>query len=69
VVELDFFETHGTRAAYLRDRQRREDLTLAGYAVSSVIGERLEAEPEREIARVKRVLERRRAELAGRAGG
>jgi very-short-patch-repair endonuclease len=69
VVELDFFETHGTRAAYLRDRQRREDLTLAGYAVSSVIGERLEAEPEEEIARVGEVLRRRRAELAGRAGG
>jgi very-short-patch-repair endonuclease len=68
VVELDFFETHGTRAAFVRDRQRREDLPPAGYRVSTVIGERLETEPEREIARVVEVLRQRRAELAERGG-
>jgi very-short-patch-repair endonuclease len=68
VVELDFFETHGTRAAFVRDRRRREDLPLAGYRVSTVIGERLETEPEREIERVVEVLRQRRAELAERGG-
>lgn len=66
MVELDFFETHGTRGAFARDRQRREDLLLAGYVVSIVTGERLEREPEPTVERVGRVLERRRAELAGR---
>lgn len=65
VVELDFFETHGTRAAFARDRRRREDLLLAGYMVSTVTGERLDAEPELVVERLGRVLRRRRAELAG----
>jgi len=61
VVELDFFETHGTRAAFARDRDRREDLQLAGYAVSIVTGERLESDPERAIARVVRLIEMRQS--------
>jgi hypothetical protein len=64
VVELDFYETHGTRAAFVRDRQRREDLLLAGFTVSTVVGERLETEPEHEIERVTRVLEGRRRGVA-----
>jgi very-short-patch-repair endonuclease len=59
-VELDLFETHGTRAAFERDRKRQEDLLLVGVATSRVTGPRLEREPEEVIARIRRLLEQRR---------
>ncbi|MGN6586094.1 MAG: hypothetical protein ACTHKT_01305 [Solirubrobacterales bacterium] len=55
-VELDVFETHGTRAAFERDRKRQEDLLLAGIAMTRVTGPRLEREPDEVIARVGRLL-------------
>jgi hypothetical protein len=58
-VELDVFETHGTRAAFERDRKRQEDLLLAGITMTRVTGPRLEREPEAVIARVARLLEQR----------
>jgi hypothetical protein len=60
-VELDVFETHGTRAAFERDRKRQEDLLLAGITMTRVTGPRLEREPEAVIARVARLLEQRGA--------
>lgn len=60
VVELDVFETHGTRAAFERDRKRQEDLLLAGIAMTRVTGPRLEREPDEVIRRVARLLEQRR---------
>jgi very-short-patch-repair endonuclease len=33
VLEIDGFETHGTRLAFEQDRRRRNDLVLAGYRV------------------------------------
>ena len=57
-VELDVFETHGTRAAFERDRKRQEDLLLAGIGMTRVTGPRLEREPEEVVRRVKRLLER-----------
>jgi very-short-patch-repair endonuclease len=33
IVETDGFETHGTRAAFVRDRRRDRRLRRAGYAV------------------------------------
>jgi very-short-patch-repair endonuclease len=60
-VELDVFETHGTRAAFERDRERQEDLLLAGIAVTRVTGPRLEREPEVVMRRVARLLEQRGA--------
>lgn len=65
-VELDLFETHGTRAAFERDRRRQEDLLLAGIEVSRVTGPRLEREPDEVIRRVARLLERRGARLVRR---
>jgi hypothetical protein len=60
-VELDVFETHGTRAAFERDRKRQEDLLLAGIVMTLwVTGPRLEREPRQVIARVARLLEARR---------
>lgn len=57
-VELDLFETHGTRAAFERDRERQEELLLAGITMTRVTGPRLEREPEEVIRRVARLLER-----------
>jgi hypothetical protein len=56
-VELDVFETHGSRAAFERDRKRQEDLLLAGIGMTRVTGPRLEREPEEVIRRVARLLE------------
>jgi len=58
-VELDVFETHGTRAAFERDRKRQEDLLLAGIAMTRVTGPRLEREPDEVIERVARLLRQR----------
>lgn len=58
-VELDVFETHGTRAAFERDRERQEDLLLRGIAMTRVTGPRLEREPREVIRRVARLLEQR----------
>jgi hypothetical protein len=58
-VELDLFETHGTRAAFERDRKRQEDLLLAGITMTRVTGPRLEREPEEVIKRVARLLSER----------
>jgi hypothetical protein len=58
-VELDLFETHGTRAAFERDRKRQEDLLLAGITMTRVTCPRLEREPEEVIARVARLLSER----------
>jgi very-short-patch-repair endonuclease len=58
-VELDLYETHGTRAAFERDRLRQEDLLLVGIGMTRVTGPRLEREPEEVIRRVRRLLEQR----------
>lgn len=58
-VELDLYETHGSRAAFERDRLRQEELLLAGIAMTRVTGPRLEREPEKVMRRVRRLLEQR----------
>jgi hypothetical protein len=58
-VELDVFETHGTRAAFERDRKRQEDLLLAGVGMTPVTGPRLEREPDEVMKRVGRLLSAR----------
>jgi hypothetical protein len=55
-VELDVFETHGTRAAFERDRKRQEDLLLVGIGMTRVTGPRLEREPGAVIRRVALLL-------------
>jgi hypothetical protein len=62
-VELDVYETHGTRAAFERDRVREEDLLLAGIEAIRVTGPRLEHEPERAMERLGRLLAQRRRDL------
>jgi len=66
-VELDVFETHGSRAAFERDRKRQEDLLLHGVAMTRVTGPRLDREPRQVIRRIARLLEQRRGFDALRA--
>ena len=62
-VELDVYETHGSHAAFERDRQRPDDLLLQSIETIRVTGPRLKREPQATIERVTRHLERRRREL------
>lgn len=62
-VELDLFETHGTREAFERDRQRDEDLALAGIQTIRVTGRRLEREPRQLAERLSELLALRRASM------
>ena len=62
-VELDVYETHGSRAAFERDRWRQEDLKLKGVEMIRVTGPRLEREPQGIVRRVAAHLEQRRRDL------
>jgi very-short-patch-repair endonuclease len=62
-VELDLFETHGTRAAFERDRLRQEELKLLGVEMIRITRPRLQREPEAVIRNLAALLERRRREL------
>jgi hypothetical protein len=64
-VELDVYETHGSREAFERDRLRQEELKLAGIEMIRVTGRRLDREPAEVIDRVAILLARRRRELPG----
>jgi hypothetical protein len=58
-VELDVFETHGTRGAFQRDRLRQEDLLLEGIGMTRVTDLRFDREPDVVMARIARLLEER----------
>jgi Transcriptional regulator, AbiEi antitoxin len=62
-VELDLFETHGTRESFESDPLRQEELKLAGVEMTRITGRRLEREPRQVLGRVARLLEQRRREL------
>jgi hypothetical protein len=62
-VELDLFETHGSRAAFERDRRRQEELKLLGIEMIRVTRPRLDREPRQVIQNLAVLLERRRLEL------
>lgn len=62
-VELDLFETHGSRAAFERDRLRQEELKLLGIESIRVTKPRLDREPETVLRNLAALLERRRREL------
>jgi very-short-patch-repair endonuclease len=64
VVELDVYETHGTRDAFERDRLRQDDLLLIGVEMIRATGPRLRREPTAIVRRVAAHLQRRRRELA-----
>lgn len=56
VVELDLYETHGTRDSFEDDRLRQEDLLLAGIGMTRVTGPRSEREPDAVLARIASLL-------------
>lgn len=62
-VELDVFETHGSRLSFEENRLRQEELKLAGVEMIRVTGPRLKREPRRVMERVTRLLQMRRREL------
>jgi very-short-patch-repair endonuclease len=63
-VELDVYETHGSRAAFERDRLRQEELKLVGVEMIRVTGSRLDREPREVIRRVTTLLGQRRRQLS-----
>jgi hypothetical protein len=64
-VELDLFETHGSRAAFERDRLRQEELKLLGIEMIRVTRPRFLREPDAVLTNLAALLERRRRELRG----
>ncbi|HET7445849.1 MAG TPA: type IV toxin-antitoxin system AbiEi family antitoxin domain-containing protein [Solirubrobacterales bacterium] len=59
VVELDLFETHGTRDSFEEDRLRQEDLLLEGIGMTRVTGPRFAREPAAVLGRLSRLLAER----------
>jgi predicted transcriptional regulator of viral defense system/very-short-patch-repair endonuclease len=58
-VELDIFGTHGSRLSFEEDRERDDELLLAGIETTRVTGPRLAREPNAVIESVRRHLARR----------
>jgi very-short-patch-repair endonuclease len=58
-VELDVFGTHGSRLSFEEDRERDDELLLAGIETTRVTGPRLAREPEAIVDSVRRHLTRR----------
>ncbi len=64
IVELDGYQTHGTKASFERDRERDAALLAAGYVTIRITWGRLKSDPQREADRLLRILEDRRRMLA-----
>jgi very-short-patch-repair endonuclease len=62
-VEIDAFATHGSPAAFERDRLRQEELKLHGVEMVRITGVRLEREPAKVAARLRALLAQRREQL------
>jgi hypothetical protein len=58
-VELDVYGTHGSRLSFEEDRERDDELLLAGIETIRVTGPRLAREPEAVVGSVRRHLARR----------
>jgi hypothetical protein len=58
-VELDVFETHGSRLSFEEDRERDDALLHAGIETTRVTGPRLDREPGAVVDSIRRHLERR----------
>lgn len=58
-VELDVYETHGSRLSFEEDRERDDALLLAGIETTRVTGPRLDREPEAVVDAIRRHLARR----------
>jgi very-short-patch-repair endonuclease len=56
VIETDGEETHGTRAAFQRDRKRDQILTAAGYRTARITWRQVVDEPAAVVDRIARML-------------
>ncbi|MGN6253893.1 MAG: type IV toxin-antitoxin system AbiEi family antitoxin domain-containing protein [Solirubrobacterales bacterium] len=59
-VEVDGWESHGSREAFERDRLRQEEMKLAGIDCIRISARRIEMEPERVAQNLRVFLSRRR---------
>jgi very-short-patch-repair endonuclease len=55
-VELDIFETHGSRRSFEDDRKRDEELLLQGISTVRITGPRLRREPDVILTRLANLL-------------
>jgi hypothetical protein len=62
-VEVDGWETHGSREAFENDRLRQEEMKLAGIDSIRISARRIETEPQQVAKRIRTLLARRRTEL------
>jgi hypothetical protein len=58
-VELDVYETHGSRLSFEEDRERDDELLLAGIESTRITGPRLDREPGAVIDSLRAHLARR----------
>jgi very-short-patch-repair endonuclease len=58
-AELDVFGTHGSRRSFEEDRERDDELLLAGIETTRVTGPRLARDPDAVVESVRRHLARR----------
>jgi hypothetical protein len=58
-VELDIYATHGSRLSFEEDRERNDELLLAGIETTRVTGPRLAREPDAVVDSLRRHLARR----------
>jgi very-short-patch-repair endonuclease len=58
-IETDGEQTHGTRAAFQRDRWRDQVLIAAGYRVARVTWRQVKDEPAAVVARIRRMVDSR----------
>jgi hypothetical protein len=58
-VELDVYETHGSRLSFEEDRERDDALLHAGIETTRVTGPRLDREPGKVVDSIRRHLARR----------
>jgi very-short-patch-repair endonuclease len=67
-VELDLFETHGSRAAFERDHLRHEELKLLGIEMIRITKPRLDREAKAVMRNLAILLKRRRIEFGAGSG-
>ena len=61
VVELDGYADHGSRAAFMHDRHRDYELTLAGYTVLRLANDEIAQDIEKAIEKIRDIVQLCRA--------
>lgn len=63
-IELDSWEHHRSRQSFEKDRERQENLAMAGIETIRITGTRLRREPRKVANRIAEHLDRRRRDKA-----